>query len=179
MLAILMIASRNVHTFSFSHLVAHSFTGSKYGLQLIHKDLASKSTAVSSAEGKLPSTCKTKEFRSISFGGKYKVTYGLHDEKWLVRRPRIWQEKVAGILHCYLWSNTTQSWKPNTFVRYTTLLTSTGGSMGRGLFAMRDFAEDEVIGHYVGAIVGTADRKDDLALRAYVQGRRQSVTSVY
>jgi hypothetical protein len=113
---------------------------------------------------------KVKSVRSLSFGDKYKVQVKSYEDTWLVRRPRVWQEKVAGILHCFHRNNLTKTWTPNTFVQKTKLLTAAGDSMGRGLFAMRDFDEGEIVGHYVGKIVGTSDKKDDVELKAYVEG---------
>ncbi len=51
--------------------------------------------------------------------------------------------------------------------------------MGRGLFAMRDFTEGEVIGQYVGKVVGHADCKDDAVLKTYVQGASHSILHVF
>jgi hypothetical protein len=112
---------------------------------------------------------RLKVIKPISFGDKYKVENGLHDT-WHVRRPRLWQEKAAGFLLCFCWSNSSMTWTPNTYVKKTKLLTSSGDSMGRGLFAMRDFEEGEVIGQYVGKVVGHSKCKDDDVLKAYVQG---------
>jgi hypothetical protein len=118
---------------------------------------------------------KQNVIKPISFGDKYKVANGLHDKSWHVRRPRLWQEKAAGFLLCFNWNNSSMTWTPNTYVRKTKLLTSSGDSMGRGLFAMRDFAEGEVIGHYVGTVVGNSESKDDAVLKAYVQGMFHSL----
>jgi hypothetical protein len=115
--------------------------------------------------------------RTISFGEKFKVEKGLHGKSWRVRRPRLWQEKAAGFLLCFHWNNVSMTWTPNTYVRKTKLLTASGDSMGRGLFAMRDFTEGEVIGQYVGKVVGSSDNKDDAVLKAYVQGMAHSVVS--
>jgi hypothetical protein len=111
------------------------------------------------------------KYIKIKFGQKYEVEKGLRSETWCVRRPRLWQEKLLGVLHCFRWQNCTRSWEPNTFVKETSLLTSTGGSMGRGLFAMRDFAEGELIGYYSGNEIGTVENKDDPELKAFVQGK--------
>jgi hypothetical protein len=122
---------------------------------------------------------KLNTIKAISFGEKYKVQKGLHGENWHVRRPRLWQEKTAGILLCFHWNNISMHWTPNTFVRKTKLLTSSGDSMGRGLFALRDFTEGEVIGYYNGKVVGNSDRKDDVALKDYVQGTIHSVLFIF
>ena len=160
-LAFVLSNSMQVHGYLLGQKIGYSIILSK------SKNMMQDRAVLTSS----PAKAKPNVYRSLSFGDRYKVELKSYDETWLVQRPRLWQEKVAGILHCFRRHNSTESWKPNTFVQKTKLLTSTGHSMGRGLFAMRDFDEGEIIGHYVGKIVGSADRKDDIELKAYVQGK--------
>ena len=127
----------------------------------------------------IPEPSKVEVIKPISYGDSYKVEIGLHGKSWLVRRPRLWQEKSAGFILCFYWNNSSKTWTPNTYVRKTKLLTSSGDPMGRGLFAMRDFEEGEVVGQYVGKIVGNADCKDDAVLKAYLQGVFHSFSHIF
>jgi hypothetical protein len=109
--------------------------------------------------------------RTLVWDENCKIRKTTQDDNWLVRAPKVWSARSAGNLLCYRKNESRGIWEAHTAVRKSTLVTATGHSVGRGLFAMRDFAKGEMIGTYDGTILGKAKDLDSSPwMAAYLEG---------